>query len=718
MADAGYDNNISAILKKWRAINIFSDVLLSLAITCLPAMLLHKILLLPLYWGIGIFIISFVLLFIIHGTWKVDEREMARFLNRFFPELEESSDLLLKPYESLNLLEKMQAAKLKKAIAHIPKPSVWHKQFKVSWIALIVTLAVCFVMGVFPYTYKQPGINNVGLIDTRNTGTLKAEKKPVAIASVSIKIIPPAYTGRPARQQNKFNLLVEENAEVLWQLTTTNYLSALKFIFNDSSLVDLYATDSSHTHWAVRKSFKESGFYQVQTGQNLSELYKIESIRDLPPVIKIQSPKPYLLVDFGQPQKVMMAVDISDDYGIDSSNVVATIASGNGEAVKFSEQKLFFPEFTRGKQQYQLKKILDLPALGLQPGDELYYYVTARDNHGQENRSDIYIINIADTSKLMSMDGMAAGVNMVPEYFRSQRQIIIETEQLLKDKDTITAQKFHDRSNNLGMDQKLLRLRYGKFLGEESENEVGAEAEAHSEHDQKAHTDASEFGNASAIMDAYSHKHDNAEDASFFEPKLKAQLKATLTEMWKSELQLRIYKPREALPFAYKALRLLKDLQQKSRVYVAKTSIKTTPLKPGNRLTGDLGKIVEPELHASYVKAADPADFLRKCIIVLEKLKTGVAAQPDEIQVLKRGSLQLIMASATSPALYLGPLAAMRRILENIRNISKINATDIAFAENAFQKMLPAAAILPAPNAHQTLDLSRQYFRNLNRVNQ
>ena len=94
------------------------------------------------------------------------------------------------------------------------------------------------------------------------------------------------------------------------------------------------------------------------------------------------------------------------------------------------------------------------------------------------------------------------------------------------------------------------------------------------------------------ILDQFSHKHDIAEDATFFDPETKKQLKATLAEMWKSEGKLRLYKPAEALPFAYNALRLLKDLQQKSRVYVAKTSSKTTPLQPKEkRLTGELDKI-------------------------------------------------------------------------------------------------------------------------------
>src|SRR5207248_2718954 len=124
----------------------------------------------------------------------------------------------------------------------------------------------------------------------------------------------------------------------------------------------------------------------------------------------------------------------------------------------------------------------------------------------------------------------------------------------------------------------------GKFLGEETATNIGdtrIEGDDHDhDHEQEAATNAKDFNNAEKIIDQFSHRHDIAEDASFFDPGTKRQLKATLTEMWEAELRLRTYKPQEALPYEYKALRLLKDLQQKSRAYVAKTSVKTPPLKP------------------------------------------------------------------------------------------------------------------------------------------
>jgi hypothetical protein len=124
---------------------------------------------------------------------------------------------------------------------------------------------------------------------------------------------------------------------------------------------------------------------------------------------------------------------------------------------------------------------------------------------------------------------------------------------------------------------------------------------------------AENFNNAAMILDAYTDKHDNAEDATFLEPAIKAQLKATLTEMWNAELHLRMYKPQEALPYEYKALRLLKDLQQKSRSYVAKTAYKPIPLKMEKRLSGDLSKINQPLNKQDIKPGSDQYETLKNC---------------------------------------------------------------------------------------------------------
>ena len=106
----------------------------------------------------------------------------------------------------------------------------------------------------------------------------------------------------------------------------------------------------------------------------------------------------------------------------------------------------------------------------MEAGDELYLHFEIQDNRNpypQTTKTFKYIIALADSTKLaMDMYGGLA-VDRMPEYFRSQRQIIIDTEKLIAEKNQMPLKQFKEQSNNIGIDQKILRLRYGKFLGEE-----------------------------------------------------------------------------------------------------------------------------------------------------------------------------------------------------------------------------------------------------------
>jgi hypothetical protein len=442
-----------------------------------------------------------------------------------------------------------------------------------------------------------------------------------------------------------------------------------------------------------------------------SDLYPIEVIPDLPAIIKILEPKPHTTIDIGQVPKVNLLVTLNDDYGISDAHISATLSSGKGEGVSFTEKKLSFNTNFSNKKSLSLTKTLDLTALGMKPGDELYFFVMAKDNHGQGSRSDVYLISIVDTTELMSMAGMANGIDLVPEYFRSQRQIIIDTEKLLKEQGAISTEEFKNKSNALGMDQKLLRLRYGKFLGEESETAIGGDHD----HDEGEEHPTVAFGDVQALMDEYAHKHDIAEDATFFEPELKKQLKAVLNEMWSSELRLRTYKPQEALPFEYKALRLLKDLQQKSRAYVAKTTLKTTKLKMEKRLSGELVKIVQPTQTASFENTDRTADELKMLLAILEQRKLGKVFNYGDRELLRAGEKHLILAASNQPTAYLNALKGLRQI----STANKIVIKEIDEVQKAIQKLLGTEMVRPQKNTvAPDASLYHSYFKYLKNAGQ
>jgi hypothetical protein len=709
MADRGAINKIKSIRGRYIMYRIAADVLFAAAIAVAMGTVLYlfgfsHLLIIP------IFAVAVVALLAYHKAWQTNDGAIAGFLNQQYPQLEESTTLALKPRHELNLLESLQLTRLESGLQEIPT----HQQrfFKPLGIALIILIAVT---GINLALGKAGLFNHRGLpvSFTQSSTPGKAavpEKILPQISSVEITISPPAYTGKPKRRQDKFTLDVEEGALVSWNISTNIAVRKVTLLFNDKEIYNLTG-NGEHTTWSVSKTISQPGFYQVNVDGKLSDLYQVQVIKDLPPVIRIKTPKQYTYIDAGEAQKVNIDATVNDDYGVSNALIIATVAKGSGEAVKFKEYKLDFGKsFGEYLPQYSLQKLINLPALNMEPGDELYFYVEAKDTHLNSVRTDVYTVSIQDTAQLLSMDGMLTGINQKPEFFRSERQIILDTERLLKEKDSITVEQFNNRSNDLGIDQKLLRLRYGKFLGEESESDINP---AEDKNDPVG--DINNYGNAAVILDKYTDKHDNAEDAEFFDPTLKSQLKATLTEMWKAELQLRLYKPQDALPFEYKALRLLKDLQQKSRVYVAKTAYKTSPIKLEKRLSGDLSKITQPINKQDIKPGADQFADLKKAAEILEQLKADAQISPANQHVLALANQQLSQRASAQPGMYLSALKAMRRILSDGGNVQ---LADIKVVEKAIQKTLNTAKKLPK-NAQKPVDLglAQDYYKNLNNAN-
>lgn len=686
--------------KQWHQQSGLIRLLYAVAIGCVLATIAS--LLLPFnVWLMAAFLtVIIAMILLVKQRWQVSNTTVTNYLNQQYAALEDSSHLLLKDTDALNILEQLQVQKIGKQIEAIEVKSPYSKALYraggMALAALIVTFSIHLLV--------KPGQQSKGELSSA-----PATKKEVVLPAIdrfTVNIQPPSYTHLPSRQQARFNMQVPVGSKAFWQITTNIKVANIAIIFNDSLKLMMQPTDASHTVWQMAKTITQSGFYQLNIDGKLSDLYQIETIKDALPTINVTSPKPNTIIDFGQPTKVPLNLSIADDYGIADAFVDATIASGRGEGVKFKTQKIALATSFKTEQlQYNIAQILDLKKLAMQPGDELYFYIKAIDNNQQESRSDVFIVTLPDTTQLMSLEGVANNVNFKPEFFRSERQIIIDAEQLLRDKDTISLESFKNRSNNLGVDQKLLRLRYGKFLGEENESNQGIE-------DVEA-LDAMDFGDGAAMMDAVTDKHDNAEDATFLDADTKKRLKAVLNEMWSAELQLRTFKPQDALPFAYKALRLLKDLQQSSRVYVAKTSIKTTPLKPEKRLTADLSKVVPPNTQQQVVIAANNNTILHAALSVLESMKAnesvgGASALSQALPIISS-------KASVEPATYLPALTALKQfLLQQQQANANASKADISIVQKAMQKILAAPIVTPQQQkAMPSKVLSTEYFNQL-----
>jgi hypothetical protein len=144
---------IKSVQKKWMVSAMLSYYLVLLAFSFLVVTVLMKLLGLPWWWYVFAATLSLVIIYLNYNSRKVSETEVTRFLNQQFPQLEESSGLLLKPYESLNLLEKLQVKKVQQAITQLPAPVSFNEKLKQPVLLLIAGMAISTVLLLFPFPH-------------------------------------------------------------------------------------------------------------------------------------------------------------------------------------------------------------------------------------------------------------------------------------------------------------------------------------------------------------------------------------------------------------------------------------------------------------------------------------------------------------------------------------------------------------------------------------
>ena len=342
----------------------------------------------------------------------------------------------------------------------------------------------------------------------------------------------------------------------------------------------------------------------------------------------IQPDRNLSLVELGQTDWPL-SFEAEDDYGLGAAQLRIQLAQGSGENIKFSEQTRVLAGQGSRKQK-RFAQTLDLSSLGLAPGDDVIIQFSISDQRSPQNnntRSSSFILRWPpeDSVEATGVEGMVQ--KAIPAYFRSQRQIIIDTEKLLANKKNLAIEKFEIQSDTLGVDQRILRLRYGQFLGEETNVGEAAPGE-HEDHADEAPSKSASAGESQSILEQYGHTHDIKEAATLLEPKTKELLRAALNEMWQAELYLRSGKPKQALPYEYRALAFIKKVQQADRIYLAKVGVELPPIDETRRLSGDRSALKN---RGDVLQPADmPDTALIKFWLSLDRFEFGSVGATTE----------------------------------------------------------------------------------------
>jgi len=623
----------------------------------------------------------------------VDARTIARHLDRTVPDLGDSTELVLADAVALSGLERLQRERVGRVLDSLAEPPLPHPAGRRLARGAAVLVIAAAALALLPFPSRSPRARSVA------APPAAAPSAAPSIDGVDVSIDPPRYVGRRRRHGTAWDLdQVEESGHVTWRVRIGGAVEQAALLTTAGDSLPLQPTGDGG--FTVALTATTSRLYQVVAtgpgGRAATPYHRLLVVADAPPVVTVVRPDLRTAVA-ADAAPVAVEVLVHDDYGLRDADIVATLTSGQGEGVKFREQRLSFDrkEVRRGGG-WRLTRALDLRALGLGPGDELYFSVVARDSRvplPNETRSETHFVAVADTGSPVLADFSGIAIDILPEYFRSQRQIIIDTERLLAERRGITSQEFRDRSQNIGLDQHLLRLRYGEIVGDETVID--------------APLGVDETGAAEV------HEHDTEENATRLAQTVKTTLKAALQQMWDAELRLRTSDPQGALPYEYRALELLKQVQQSARLYVQRTGFAPPPLEPDrNRFTGELDDIASRS--ATTIRAAaDSLPAVRRGLALLDRLAGGAPPAPGDVQTLELAGREIARLAADDPARHLTALGLVRTLITALARDGSPCPGCVAQARQALWSALPVPAAAPARAAVARDGVARRYFELL-----
>jgi len=581
--------------------------------------------------GIGVALAAFaiagaaVLAFALHRTRALDTRWLVQRLDATRPDMEDSADLMFAPDASMTTLERLQRERLRVRLDSGAAPDL-RTRWSSRAIALSAVLAAITVAAasLWPERPAQAFEDVVAQISGE-----AAKPTHTRIVEQNLRVAPPAYTRQAARDEPTLDARAPVGTQLAWTLRLAPQPAAAALVFHDGRRVELRREGDA---WRGEHTLARSALYRLELKDapplRDAKPHRLDAVTDRPPQVRVVEPDRGLSLATQNQKAWAVAFEASDDFDIaDTAKLRITLAQGSGENITFHEQTLSL----RGTGNATTKRFahsLDLRALGFAVGDDLIAQLEVEDNRTpspQNARSASLILRWPSDlgTETSDMEGMVRKV--MPAYFRSQRQIIIDAEALLKEKRRLDATEFLRRSDAIGVDQRILRLRYGQFLGEEAEGEpkppptsddVSAVTESDTEHatepatDEHAHESSATsatFGQEGAVLEEYGHTHDHAEAATLLDPETRATLKLALDAMWQSEGHLRQGHPDLALPYAYTALKHIKQVQQASRIYLARVGPELPPIDESRRMGGDRAGIARRGDALVAATAPDPA---------------------------------------------------------------------------------------------------------------
>lgn len=550
---------------------------------------------------------------------RFDRVWLIRRLNALESELEDSAGLVFRDVE-LGALEQFQAERIAARVQQVD-PRTLADHWSREWIAAAWVLGTVALAAIL--FWPTPARMAAPLSPVAQDAA-SAPGEPRLVGQ-QVRIVPPAYTGLSAQLSDSLDIRAPSGSRIEWAFEFSPRPESAFVQLVGGQSIPLELTEEV---WEASLRLDAPALYRiaVQGMRSEQDAHRLEPIADEPPQVRVVEPASGLVMMRSGQRRWRIVFEASDDYGIErAGRLTVTSALGTGENISFAESS----RTVTGSGEARRRRFavdLDLAAYGLQPGSDLVAQLTVADMRSPAPyivRGPGVILRWPAPAPA-EVDGLELMAKQaLPAYFRSQRQVIIDTEALISRRGNLSDAELLARSDAIGVDQRLLRLRYGQFVGMEveegprppplplaergsSESSASADFDHHdvdgNDHGEERgddhsgnHGDAPEspiFGSLGDVTAEFGHSHDDSEAATLLDPDTRELLRRALDEMWQAELNLRSGRPEEALPYELRALNFIKQVQQAARIYLPRIGSSQAPIEMSRRMTGKREGIV------------------------------------------------------------------------------------------------------------------------------
>ena len=454
----------------------------------------------------------------------------------------------------------------------------------------------------------------------RSTPAIAARPAQLPALSVTARVVPPPYAGRPTVE------------------VTGPHLSALR-----GSTVELHVQSrAARVTWAEQDGVEHplelsggrttftllldrSRSLRLATGAGGPVvLLELEAVPDTPPLVTLVAPDADRTVT-SAPSRFSLHASARDDVAVLRMGFRWTLAQGQGESMHFRSGAVP-ARMTVTERVAEAAASLDPGALGMNAGDTLVVWADATDGNTVdgpgEGRSEARIVRWVEA--VVDLTGSATAARLPPpKSLLTERELLARTERLVHS--GVGGAALRARSSDLAADQRQIRETFGFFL--QMERQDGLELDV----DDK---ELGESGDARAR-------------------KLLAQ---AVSEMWAAEAELSAVNPRGAIPPMRAAVKALDAAFGNERMSLRALRPPDKPVDESRRLSG---KQTELRPQASVASVSERPETHRVGVLARRLLLSAEQGMSPEVARALADAVWTLPATTGIPAPALaGPLYA------------------------------------------------------------